>query len=363
MKEEVFMQMALRLARRGLGRTRPNPPVGAVVVRDGHVAGKGYHKRAGTPHAEVLALGEAGRKARGATLFVTLEPCSHHGRTPPCVDAIVRAGIRRVLVGSVDPNPAVNGSGIRALERAGIEVSTGVLKERCDELIEFYRKYITTGTPFVTVKLATSMDGRIATKGGDSRWITSTASRRYVHRLRDIYDCVMVGAGTLRRDDPELTVRLVRGRNPVRAVVAEGLNFRASLKFFADDGTERLIFTTKEGEADRQKRFEELGVEVVPTMRASNGVSLRAAIKELGKRGITSVIIEGGSRLAASVLKEGLADRIMFFLAPLVIGGDGIPALRGLGVERLGDAITLEKVRVRRFGEDMMVEATPCLQG
>ncbi len=362
MMEEDFMKVAIGLARRGLGRTRPNPPVGAVVVRDGLLAGKGYHRQAGTPHAEVLALQEAGSKARGATLFVTLEPCSHHGRTPPCVDAIVRAGIKRVVVGSVDPNPVVDGRGIRALKRAGIEVSTGVLKERCDELIEFYRKYITTGTPFVTVKLATSIDGRIATKGGDSRWITSVASRRYVHRLRDIYDCVMVGAGTLRRDDPELTVRLVRGRNPVRAVVAEGLNFKPILKFFTDDGTERFVFTKKGVDPGRKKRFEKLGVKVVPIRQGSKEVSLRATIKELGKRGITSVIIEGGSRLAASVLKEGLADRIILFLAPLVIGGDGIPALRGLGVERLGDAIVLEKVRIRRFGEDIMVEAIPCLQ-
>ncbi len=356
------MNTALRLARRGLGRTRPNPPVGAVVVKDGVVVGRGYHRRAGTPHAEVIALEEAGRRAEGATLYVTLEPCCHHGRTPPCVSAIIRAGIRHVVVGSVDPNPRVNHRGIRALERAGIEVSTGILRERCDELIEFYRKYITTGIPFVTLKLALSLDGRIATKYGDSRWITSRASRRYVHRLRDIHDCVMVGSGTLRRDDPELTVRLLKGRNPARAVVAETLNLKHSFKLFRDDGTERFVFTTEDADSTRKRGFERLGVSVITLKRTEDGVSMKEVLKELGKRGITSVIIEGGSRLATSVLKEGLADRVIFFLAPVIIGGDGIPVVRGLGTEDIKHALRLKGLRIRRFEDDIMVEATPCLQ-
>ena len=363
MRDEEFMKLALRLARKGLGRTRPNPPVGSVVVKGGRIAGKGYHKKAGTPHAEVVALGEAGKRAEGATLYVTLEPCCHHGRTPPCVDAIIRAKIKRVVIGSVDPNPRVSGKGIEALRRAGIEVTSGVLKEDCDRLIEFYRKYITTGIPFVTLKLAATLDGRIATKTGDSRWITSPESRRYVHRLRDIYDCVVVGTGTVRRDDPELTVRLVKGRNPARALVAEGLSgIKPSLKIFRADGSERFVFTTKEADRRKKDNLKGLGVEVVEVRKTKEGVSLKAVLKELGKRGITSVIIEGGSRLAASALREGIVDRLVFFVAPLVIGADGVPAVRGLGVEALSDAVRLENVRIRRFGPDIMVEATPCLQ-
>ncbi len=363
MRDEEFMKLALRLARKGLGRTSPNPPVGSVVVKGGRIAGKGYHKKAGTPHAEVVALGEAGKRAEGATLYVTLEPCCHHGRTPPCVDAIIRAKIKRVVIGSIDPNPRVSGKGIEALRREGIEVTGGVLKEDCDRLIEFYRKYITTGIPFVTLKLAATLDGRIATKTGDSRWITSPESRRYVHRLRDIYDCVMVGTGTVRRDDPELTVRLVKGRNPARALVAEGLaGIKPSLKVFRADGSERFVFTTKEADRRKKDSLKGLGVEVVEVRKTKEGVSLKAVLKELGKRGITSVIIEGGSRLAASALREKIVDRLIFFVAPLIIGADGVPAVRGLGVEDLSDAVRLEDVRIRRFGPDIMVEATPCLQ-
>ena len=363
MRDEEFMKLALRLARKGLGRTRPNPPVGSVVVKGGRIAGKGYHEKAGTPHAEVVALWEAGKRAEGATLYVTLEPCCHHGRTPPCVDAIIRAKIKRVVIGFVDPNPRVSGKGIEALRREGIEVTSGVLKEDCDRLIEFYRKYITTGIPFVTLKLAATLDGRIATKTGDSRWITSPESRRYVHRLRDIYDCVVVGTGTVRRDDPELTVRLVKGRNPARALVAEGLaGIKPSLKIFRADGSERFVFTTKEADRRKKDNLKGLGVEVVEVRKTKEGVSLKAVLKELGKRGITSVIIEGGSRLAASALREGIVDRLIFFVAPLIIGADGVPAVRGLGVEDLSDAVRLEDVRIRRFGPDIMVEATPCLQ-
>ncbi|MBI5598831.1 MAG: bifunctional diaminohydroxyphosphoribosylaminopyrimidine deaminase/5-amino-6-(5-phosphoribosylamino)uracil reductase RibD [Deltaproteobacteria bacterium] len=374
---ERFMRVALVLARKGLGRTSPNPAVGAIVVKNGDIAGRGYHKKAGLPHAEIIALEEAGERAKGADLYVTLEPCVHFGRTPPCADAILRAGIKRVVIGAKDPNPKVNGKGMRRLEKAGVRVIKGILADKCRALNEAYGKHIKTGMPFVILKLASSLDGRISTAAGESKWITSLESRKYVHRLRSTVDCVMVGSGTVIKDDPRLTVRLVRGRNPARAVVDSGLKIPLDSIFFSggsdfplpsgeracpglDPGVgvrgKIFVFTTVKASKKKIKLMEEKGAKVIIVPTAEGGVSLKRVLRELGRNGITSVMIEGGSRLAAGALKEGVVDRVVFFVAPLIIGGDGVPSIGDLGIKGVKKAFRIRDMKTKRVGGDIMVE-------
>jgi len=352
------MREALALARRGRWRTSPNPAVGAVVVRRGRVVAGGYHRKAGSAHAEVEALGAAGSRASGATLYVTLEPCCTYGRTPPCTDAIIRSGIERVVIGSLDPNPGVDGAGARRLAKAGIKVETGVLGAECSALNETYAKYITSGLPFVTLKLATSLDGRIATHSGESRWITGPEARRFVHRLRSRSDAVMVGSGTVSKDDPELTVRRVRGRDPVRVVLDSRLDVPPGAKVFdhGPGGRGPIVFTTRAAPRARREALRSAGVRVVDVPAASGGLDLRRALCELGRLGVTTLLVEGGGRLAASLLKAGLVDKVIVFLAPIFIGGDGVPAVGGLGGAGLAELPRLTRTSVRRFGEDIMVE-------
>jgi len=352
------MRVALRLAKKGLGRTSPNPCVGAVVVRGGNIIGRGWHKKAGLPHAEVIALNMAGDRARGADLYVTLEPCTHFGRTPPCVDAIIRAGVKRVFIGCKDPNPRVKGKGIRKLERAGIKVASGILKEELLSINEAYEKYITTGLPFVILKLATTLDGKIATKTGESKWITSIDARRYVHRLRSIVDCVMVGSATVIRDNPSLTVRLIKGRNPARAVVDSQLKIPLDSNFFSG-GSHVFVFTTKRADKKKIKETEKKGAGVIVVPSAKEGVSLKAVMREFGKREITSVMIEGGARLSAGALKQGVVDKVVFFIAPLIVGGEGVSSVGDLGVMRLEKALKIKDIKTKRVGGDILVEGRP----
>jgi len=369
------MRAALRLAKKGLGRTSPNPCVGAVVVRGGNIIGRGWHKKAGLPHAEVIALNMAGDRARGADLYVTLEPCTHLGRTPPCVDAIIRAGVKRVFIGCKDPNPRVKGKGIRKLERAGIKVASGILKEELLSINEAYEKYITTGLPFVILKLATTLDGKIATKTGESKWITSIDARRYVHRLRSIVDCVMVGSATVIRDNPSLTVRLAKGRNPARAVVDSQLKIPLDSNFFSgvlplpsgeracpglDPGEgvrgKIFVFTTVNANKKKIKLIEEKGAGVMVVPSSKEGVSLKDVLKKLGEREVTSVMIEGGARLSAGALKQGVVDKVVFFIAPLILGGEGVSSVGDLGVMRLEKAFKIKDIKTKRVGGDIMVE-------
>lgn len=351
-----YMRLAWRLGRHGLGRTSPNPPVGAVIVTGGEVVGRGYHRQAGQPHAEVEALAAAGPRARGGTLYVTLEPCNHHGRTPPCTEAVVTAGIRRVVIGARDPNPAVVGGGMARLRRAGITVSSGVEQARCEELIAAFRKHVTTGLPFVTLKLAASLDGRIATVSGASRWITGEDSRRFAHRLRAEHDAVLVGAETVRRDDPELTCRVRGGRNPLRVILDGRLRLPVTARVLANtDTAPTLVVVGRDAPARKIRQIEARGAEVLALRASAGRVSVQALLRALGRRGILSVLIEGGASVAAAALAARMVDRLLIFYAPKLIGGDGRPMLGALGVRRLAHAPRLGRLRVTRFAQDVLL--------
>lgn len=356
------MRLALRLAKKGMGRTSPNPLVGAVVVKGKTIVGRGYHHRAGEPHAEVLALRQAGRKGRGATLYLNLEPCAHFGRTPPCTHAILASSIRRVVAGMKDPNPVVSGRGIRQLRRGGVTVDVGILREECRELNGPFSKFITTGKPFVTLKAAISLDGKVATRSGDSRWVSSQASRNYVHRLRQAMDAVMVGIGTVLKDDPLLTVRLPgekKPHQPLRVVVDSRLRIPLHSQLVR---TARLyptlIATTRAASSSRRKWLAQANVEVLILENDAQGhVSLKALMKELARRGVVSVLLEGGSTLTASAVREEVVDRLLFFLAPKIIGGERAPGVvGGEGILRLKDAKPVKILKVRRIGPDFLIE-------
>lgn len=364
-----YMQRALELARRAEGRTRPNPPVGAVLVRDGQVVGEGFHPRAGEPHAEIFALQAAGASARGADLYVTLEPCSHTGRTGPCADAVIAAGVARVFVGIEDPNPRVAGRGIDRLRTAGIQVSTGILAVECRRLIAPFAKHVTTGCPLVILKSALTLDGRSATANGDSQWITGSESRLLVHRLRDRVDAIMVGSGTVRRDNPQLTCRLPEGggRDPLRVIVDSRLTLLASTAVFGPGmagGT--LVAATGAAPPEKIRELQSLGVRILICKDRDGRVDLGDLMEQLGRQGVQALLVEGGAVLNQGLLDAGLIDRVMIFLAPKLLGGsDGKGMFLGRGVARLADALTLQDVRYTACGNDILVEGevTPCSPG
>jgi diaminohydroxyphosphoribosylaminopyrimidine deaminase/5-amino-6-(5-phosphoribosylamino)uracil reductase len=352
------MRAALRLARRALGRTSPNPPVGALVVRRGRVVGRGFTRPAGGPHAEVVALRAAGRRARGGTLYVTLEPCAHHGRTPPCVDAVRASGIARVVIGCRDPNPRVRGDGAGLLRRAGADVLVGVLRDECEEVIRFFRKHVTTGLPWVTLKLAASLDGRIATADGDSRWVTSEAARRLVHRLRDTHDAVLVGAETVRRDDPSLTCRLAGGRDPLRVIVDGRLRIPLQARVVrAPAAAGTLVVTARGAARTRVERLRRQGAQVLELPARRGVIAWGAILTALGTRGLCSLLVEGGGTIAASALHARGVDRLVMFYAPKLIGGDGRPMLGPLGIRRMTRALRIHVLSSRRVGPDLLIEA------
>jgi diaminohydroxyphosphoribosylaminopyrimidine deaminase/5-amino-6-(5-phosphoribosylamino)uracil reductase len=352
------MSRALRLARQGLGRTDPNPMVGAVLVRGERVVGQGYHHAAGLPHAEVEAIRDAGERARHADLFVTLEPCNHHGRTPPCTRAIMEAGIRRVWYGMEDPNPGVSGGGAETLRAAGIEVVGKVIEDRCRRLNEVYLTHITRRRPFVFLKLAMSLDGRIATRTGHSRWITSEISRRHVHRLRDRVSAVMVGIGTLLADNPSLTTRLPRkrGRDPIRIIADSALRTPPDSAVFNPSSQAGVIIASrKDPPATRKARLEKKGARIIQT-RGTKRVDLQDLFSGLYEIGITSVLIEGGAGLAWASLQAEVVDRCLFFYSPMIIGGETAPSgVGGLGISRLETAPRLMDPETRRRGPDILV--------
>ncbi len=359
-KDREFMRLCLRLAKKGEGRTSPNPMVGSVVVsRAGKVLGRGFHERAGEAHAEINALGSVGRKVRGATLYVTLEPCVHYGRTGPCVEAVIEAGVKRVVVGVKDPNRIVAGRGVRKLRRAGIEVVTGVLAEQCERLNEGYNKFITTGLPFVVLKLAATLDGRIATAKGESRWITGAESRRQVHKMRARVDAVMVGSGTAVKDDPSLNVRgggIKGATQPVRVVLDTRLKTPLNAKIFSTRGGKAIIYTTGRAGAKKIEAARALGATVVVMPKTKDGLSVKRVMRDLAKRGITSVMIEGGAGLAASALKASIVDKLSLFIAPKIIGGDGLPMIGALNIKSLKRVNELKDVKERRLGKDILIE-------
>lgn len=353
--DEKYMKMALALARKGMGSVSPNPMVGAVVVKNGKIVGKGYHKRYGEAHAEVNALIDAGKAAKGATLYLNLEPCCHFGKTPPCTDAVIKAGIKRVVAGMTDPNPKVAGKGFEILGNAGIEVTAGVLEDDSRRLNEGFIKRITTGQPFVILKIAASMDGKTATRNNESKWITSETSRICVHRTRGQVDAVITGIGTVLADDPLLNVRVGRvKRNPLRVVVDSLLKVPISANVV---GENTLFVTTERADENSVELLESRGAEVEIFKSREGRVDLPLMMNYLGNRGINSVMIEAGQELSASLLAEGLVDKVLFFYAPKIIGGVKAPGIvGGVGIERLSDAIKLKKLNIKKVGEDIMVE-------
>jgi len=357
--DERFMRRTLELAAKALGRTSPNPVVGAVIVRNGRIIGEGFHRRAGLPHAEREALRRITETARGATIYVNLEPCSHYGRTPPCADALIEAGIKRVVVGMVDPNPLVQGRGLRRLRRAGIAVATGVLREECERLNEDFACFIRTGRPFVTLKLAASLDGRIAAASGDSQWISGEQSRRVVHELRNRVDAILVGAETVRNDDPRLTCRMRGGRDPLRVVLDGRLSITPSARVCTQPSTAPTLIATSEdhGRGEKQAQLEAQGVQVVCLPGKNGQVPLRPLLVELGRRAHKSVLIEGGGRIAAAALREGVVDKVLFFYAPLLLGGEGRAMIGPLGIDRVAAGQKLHTITVERIGKDILVAA------
>lgn len=354
-----YMQIALDLAARARGRTSPNPMVGAVVVKGDRIIGQGYHARAGEPHAEVLALRAAGDAARGATLYVNLEPCCHYGRTGPCTELVVSAGIKRVVVAMKDPNPVVAGRGIEYLRRAGLAVTTGVLAAEAAGLNEVFVKYITTGMPFVVAKVAMSLDGKIAARSGRSRWITGPEARSYGHQLRDWYDAIMVGVGTVLADDPSLTTRLpaASGRDPVRIILDSTARTPLGARALGLHSTARaIIATTMRASPEKLAVLRQAGAQ---TLVAGDGprVDLIGLMKELSRQGITSVLIEGGAEVHGSALAAGIVDKVAWFIAPCIIGGRTAPGpVGGAGADEPDQAVFLERVTVKRFGVDLCVE-------
>ncbi|MFI5266377.1 MAG: bifunctional diaminohydroxyphosphoribosylaminopyrimidine deaminase/5-amino-6-(5-phosphoribosylamino)uracil reductase RibD [Chloroflexota bacterium] len=369
------MSEALELAARARGRTSPNPMVGAVIVRDGRVIGRGYHHHAGEPHAEVLALREAGDLARGAILYVTLEPCSHVGRTPPCAPAVVEAGIAEVFAAMEDPNPLVAGSGFRFLQEHGVAVHTGLVEAEARHLNEAFVKRITTGLPFVEIKVAMTLDGKIATSSGRSRWISGEAARRWVNQRRDGADAVMVGANTVRLDNPRLTVRPAPpdGRQPLRCVVTASGALPAEAALLTDGAAETVVFCAENSVCEplTQAHFVMLSEAKHPrsagggtdssldALSDNRGVNLSAVVRNLAERGINDVLVEGGAQLNAGLLRAGLVDRVSAFVAPKLFGGCAPGGFGDLGVLDPSEAIHLEDLSVEQVGEDWLFRGRP----
>ena len=360
MDDRHFMKMALDLAAKGEGSTSPNPMVGAVVVKDGQVVGRGYHKIAGGPHAEVDALDAAGVRANGATLYVTLEPCNHTGRTPPCTHKILETGIARVVAAMKDPNEKVAGGGAEFLERRGIQVNLGVCEEQARKLNEAFIKYVRTGRPFVMTKCAATLDGRIATRTGDSRWVTGEMSRQFVHRLRHRVDAIMVGVNTVRADDPSLTTRLTdqKGRDPVRIILDTHLSIPLDARVLQQASAAKTILVAGAAAAgDKKRAIEKTGARVIEVPLKNNLIDLNALMDQLGGMELTSLLIEGGSRVLASAFNAAVVDKVFFFYAPKILGGDdGVPVCSGPGAELMSQCTAVKDITVHRFGDDVMIE-------
>jgi diaminohydroxyphosphoribosylaminopyrimidine deaminase/5-amino-6-(5-phosphoribosylamino)uracil reductase len=357
-RDLAAMRAALALARRGLGQVWPNPSVGCVIVKDDRVVGRGWTQPGGRPHAETEALARAGAAARGATAFVSLEPCSHHGRTPPCADALIAAGIGRVVVALEDPDPRVSGAGIARLREAGLAVETGLGAAAAAEINAGFFTRLRRGRPLVTLKLATTLDGRIATRTGASRWITGAPARAQAHRLRAAHDAILVGTETVLADDPELTCRLpgLAQRSPVRIVIDRTLRLLTSLQVFTTArAVPTWVVTLAEADAARQAALRALGVTIYTVAPDPAGaLDLAAVLRLLGDQGLTRLLVEGGGGIAASLLRAGLVDRLVWVHAPMLIGGDGIPAVGALGLDDLAGAPRFERIALASVGDDVL---------
>jgi len=364
---QQYMQRALALAQHGVGRTAPNPPVGAVIVREETVVGEGFHPRAGEPHAEIFALRQAGDLAAGADVYVTLEPCSHQGRTGPCADALVAAGVKRVFIGVPDPNPRVAGRGIEKLRRAGIEVVVGVAAELCRQLIAPFARFISSGMPFTIYKTAMTLDGKTATATGDSQWISGEQSRQRVHQLRDRVEAIMVGIDTVLADDPLLNTRLpeTTGRDPLRVVVDSHLRMPPAARMLQQNSAATTLIATTASDPQKITALQHAGAEVLVLPAEQGRVCLPALWRELGRRDVQRLLLEGGATLAGTALRNGLIDQLMLFVAPKLIGGAadyGIFA--GEGCQKLANAVPLVALHYEPVGEDILItgDIERCLQ-
>ncbi|MEH7355676.1 bifunctional diaminohydroxyphosphoribosylaminopyrimidine deaminase/5-amino-6-(5-phosphoribosylamino)uracil reductase RibD [Neobacillus drentensis] len=359
MNDSFYMNLALNLARGTLGQTSPNPVVGAVVVKDGQIIGMGAHLRAGEPHAEVHAIQMAGDQVKGSTLYVTLEPCSHYGKTPPCSDLIIKSGVKKVFVAATDPNPLVAGTGIERMTKAGIEVKVGILQEEAHDLNKIFFYNIQTGLPYVTLKSAASLDGKTATVTGESKWITGEESRADVHHLRHQHDGIMVGVNTVLKDNPSLTTRLAEGgKNPIRIILDTHLRTPLDVQVIIDQQAPTWIVTGAEVDQKRVSQFSELGIEVIKM--ESQKVSIKEMLVVLGKKGITSIFVEGGAEVHGSFLKEHAFQQIITYIAPKLIGGKNAPtSFGGQGIEHIAEAVSLNIKQVDRIGSDIRIIAEP----
>jgi diaminohydroxyphosphoribosylaminopyrimidine deaminase/5-amino-6-(5-phosphoribosylamino)uracil reductase len=349
------MQLALLEAKKGLGRTHPNPAVGAVIVKGGKVIASGYHARAGTAHAEANALMLAGPAAKGATIYSTLEPCDHFGRTPPCTQAILDSGIRRVVYGSSDPNPLVNGKGLRRMRRAGLAVRGGVLEAECDALNAPFLKAMRTGLPYVTVKVAMTLDGKIATASGDSKWITSEVARRRAHQLRNQVDAIVVGAQTVVRDDPALTTRIPEGRHARRIILDPSLRTPLSSKVYERNGTHVLVLTAKDIRSPKASRLRAKGVDVRTLGVTARGLVLKPALEALAKEGALHLMVEGGATTISHFLRNDVVDEIVLFVAPKIIGQEGLTWSGPLSIRSVAQAREFRLDAVERWGDEVML--------
>lgn len=353
------MAMAIALAKKAEGRTSPNPLVGAVLVRGGRIVGRGYHKKCGMAHAEINAIRSAGAKAAGSTLYVTLEPCDHHGRTPPCTEAIIKSGIKRVVIAMRDPNPITDGRGINKLNKHGIRTKVGILKDEAAAINEPFIKYITRKMPLVRLKMAESLDGKISTKSGDSKWISGEQARLYVHKLRGRVDAVMVGSGTVLKDDPTLLSRIPGSKQPIRVIVDSSLRTPPSAGLF--DTAEQhsvILATTKKADFNKAETFAKMGVSVLFCKIRRGSVDLKDLLKKLSLLGITDILVEGGGELAASLIEDRLVDKFIFFIAPMIIGGrDAKTPVEGVGASRITEALRLKNLSASVLGGDILVEA------
>ncbi len=360
MLSQRYMECALSLARLATGYTSPNPAVGAVVVKDGLVVGMGYTHPAGSEHAEIMALRQAGNRAEGATMYVTLEPCPHYGRTPPCTEAIIDAGISEVCVALFDPNPAVSARGIKRLSENGIRTHVGMCQQEAYEINEAYIKHVTTGLPFVVAKFAMSLDGKIATKTGDSKWITKDETRKYAHALRHTVDAIMVGVNTIVADNPRLTAKGCGGRGgpgkkqPLRLVIDTKGKVPLEARIFEPPG-EVLLAVAAPFDSVKRERFVEAGVEVVELPDRGGSVDILELLKLLGERGIVTVLVEGGGKLLGSLFDDHLVDKVLAFISPVIIGGCEAVSVGGDGVDSMPEALRLSRVDIRSFDDDILI--------
>ncbi|TCJ77192.1 UNVERIFIED_ORG: diaminohydroxyphosphoribosylaminopyrimidine deaminase/5-amino-6-(5-phosphoribosylamino)uracil reductase [Bacillus cereus] len=351
-EHEKYMRLALENAKAMKGQTTPNPLVGSVIVNENRIVGIGVHMKAGEPHAEIYAIRMAGEQTRGGTIYVTLEPCSHHGRTGPCAEAIVQAGIKRVVVATLDPNPLVSGRGIRILQDAGIEVIVGICEEEARKMNEVFNKYIMTKRPFVTVKSGVTLDGKIATSESDSKWITSEEARQDVHQIRNENAAILVGANTVQKDNPSLTTRIPNGRNPIRVIVDSTLRISMKSKVVTDGEAATWIFTTNNHDAVKKQALEHAGVKVFVTSGEKH-INLHEMLDILGQKGVSSLLIEGGGEVNASFIENKLMDKLVLYIAPKIIGGRMAPSfVEGTGITKMQDAIEFKDISFTQVGKD-----------